>query len=169
MLYIEIGVCDETCGKFARIGTILVERCWIIRLVGDNDSQIVRTQQWTRRRPGGLKSKGSGSLPVKIRGICRFLASSNPVKPLSIHLTSARIHRPYVASLLSLSLSEAIVATRTDTRALCRDACAHPRGHFTNYREGSGATIGKSIGGIFIFIEWWRLNRRGSIRVRMAD
>lgn len=70
-------------------------------------------------------------------------------------------------SALSLSLSEAIVAT--DTRALCRDACAHPRGHFTNYREGSGATIGKSIGGIFIFIEWWRLNRRGSIRVRMAD
>lgn len=141
MLYIEIGVCDETCGKFARIGTILVERCWIIRLVGDNDSQIVRAQQWTRRRPGGLKSKGP--LPVKIRGICRFLASSNPVKPLSIHLTSARIHRPYVASLLSLSLSLRQLSLRGRIHAHYAVTRVHIRGDILPITErGVGRQLG---------------------------
>lgn len=83
VLYVEIGICD---GKFARIGTILVVAAGLFdqsATMSGDDSRRELSGHNNGRRPGGLKSKGSGiSLPVKIRGICRFLASSNPVKPL---------------------------------------------------------------------------------------
>lgn len=66
---------------------------------GDTTARVCGQEGWNRR--------DWGQAPIKIRGICRALASQLPT-PWNHRCESTwslRFHRPYVASFLSLSLS----------------------------------------------------------------